>query len=122
MKKKTTISTAVIVLITSSLFAICFLTYAFYKYSNKNVVVSKIKSNDYLSIDSIKKMSVEDTVKYFQKEILQLKKDNTTNDITNSQLLIDKSSYEKIIDSLERKVYYYREKSRWVKSTIDSVQ
>jgi len=121
MKKKTTISTAVIVLIASSLFAICFLTYAFYKYSNKNVV-SKIKSNDYLSIDSIKRMSVEDTVKYFQKEIMQLKKDNTTKDLTNSQLLIDKSSYEKIIDSLERKVYYYREKSKWVKSKIDSVQ
>lgn len=119
MKKKTTISNAVIVII-GSIFAICFLAYAFYKYTNNNIAVTKVKSDDYLSIDSIKRMSVEDTVKYFQKEIMQLKSDNIRKDIANSQLLIDKSNYVKVIDSLERKVYYYREKSK--RFTIDSVQ
>lgn len=121
MKKKTTISNIVIIAISVVLFTICLLSYIFYRYTNTSVV-TKVKSDDYISIDSIKRISVEDTVKFFQKEIMLLKKDNSTKDITNSQLLIDKSNYIKTIDSLEAKVYYYREKSRWIKSTIDSVQ
>lgn len=122
MKKKTTISNAVIVLIGAILFTICFMTYAFYMYSKKNIPVTKVKSDDYFSIDSIKRISVKDTVRYFQREIINLNKNNINKDSINKSLLYSNLKYEKIIDSLKAKVYYYREKSRWIKSKTDSVQ
>lgn len=74
MNKKTTkLSNTLLTTLLLFFMTATYLSYAFYKKSIKIETPEKVKSNDYISIDSIKKSSVEDTVKYFNTKINILK-------------------------------------------------
>lgn len=122
MKKKTIISNIVISIIVFSLIAICSLAYAFYKYSNNGVIVTKVKSDDYFSIDSIKSKSVDDTVRYYNSRLREYQIDEIKKDSIINTLTVDIKNLKKIYDSLVYKSNYLRQRLREVKLTTDTVQ
>lgn len=119
MNKKTTkLSATLISVLTALVCIIIYLSYNFYSNSIKEKEVTKIKSTDLLSIDSIKKASVDDTVKYFNIKIDILKNQISEKDTLIKKYQTDIQKVSRIKDSISIRLESTRMKLREIKDTI----
>lgn len=81
--------------------------------------IDKIRFNEYLSIDSIKTISVQDTVSYFKSLMLKSKNSIDSKDSMLSEIKSEYSNIKKERDSLYTKVEYYRYKYIHCKDSIN---
>jgi hypothetical protein len=118
MKNKSRISISLISFITLFLGVIFYLSYYFYSISKQKDPITTVSINDKASIDSIKTFSVKDTVNFFVHRVDKLLKENELKD----SIIIRKDSsnrkLKRIIDSLEIKNDYLKEKIKMKNDTV----
>lgn len=122
MRKKTKISASLISFLTIGVVVVIYLSFIFYQSSNEDKKPkTKVSSIDMLSIDSLKRVSVTDTVEYFTLEINRIKKESMTKDTLNTQRISELIKLKKNYDSIENKLDYYRQKLKDTKFPNDTI-
>lgn len=113
--KKPKISYSLISVLIVVLIIILSGSYLFYVKSIPPEAQTKVRSNDMLSIDSIKSLAVVDTIKYFNKLISRIERDSTKQDSVIKTLNSEIGLKNAQIDTLIHR-RYYRQKT--TKDTI----
>jgi hypothetical protein len=121
MKRKTKLSASLMIFLLCLMSFLLYISYTYYFNSLNKVQLNKtkVKFDDYLSIDSIKNVAVADTVHFFIEKIKSIEQLNTDLQNRFNQTEVDNSFLKKKNDSmsirLNTREYYYQQKIKDLK-------